>query len=219
MMNRPETHELVTIRAGSVQLDGISDIPKDAKGIVLFAHGSGSSRYSPRNQYVASILRSAGCGTLLFDLLTAGEANDRSKVFDINLLVQRLQYATEWIGENFKDLKIGYFGSSTGAAAALQASVETDAEISALVSRGGRPDIIMTILDQVKAPTLLIVGGNDFEVLRLNRLAYEKLWCEKELKLVPGATHLFEEPGKLQEVADLAALWFTKHFRQPLELW
>jgi putative phosphoribosyl transferase len=189
------------------------DIPKDANGAVLFAHGSGSSRYSPRNQYVAGILRSAGCGTLLFDLLTAGEANDRSKVFDIDLLVQRLQYATEWIRENFEDLKIGYFGSSTGAATALQASVETDAEISALVSRGGRPDIVMSILDQVKAPTLLIVGGNDFEVLRLNRLAYEKLWCEKELKIVLGATHLFEEPGKLQEVADLAALWFTKHFR------
>jgi putative phosphoribosyl transferase len=212
-MNRPERHELVTIRADSVQLDGILDIPKDANGAVLFAHGSGSSRYSPRNQYVAGILRSAGCGTLLFDLLTAGEANDRSKVFDIDLLVQRLQYATEWIRENFEDLKIGYFGSSTGAATALQASVETDAEISALVSRGGRPDIVMSILDQVKAPTLLIVGGNDFEVLRLNRLAYEKLWCEKELKIVLGATHLFEEPGKLQEVADLAALWFTKHFR------
>jgi len=213
-MNRPERHELVTIRADSVQLDGILDIPKDANGAVLFAHGSGSSRYSPRNQYVAGILRNAGCGTLLFDLLTAGEANDRSKVFDIDLLVQRLQYATEWIRENFEDLKIGYFGSSTGAAAALQASVETDAEISALVSRGGgRPDIVLTILDQVKAPTLLIVGGNDFAVLRLNRLAYEKLWCEKELKIVPGATHLFEEPGKLQEVADLAALWFTKHFR------
>jgi putative phosphoribosyl transferase len=212
-MNRSVRHELVKIGAGTIQLDGILDIPKDARGIVLFAHGSGSSRYSPRNQYVAGVLRSAGSGTLLFDLLTAGEANDRSKVFDINLLSQRLQYATKWVRENLKGLKTGYFGSSTGAAAALQASVETGTEISALVSRGGRPDIVMPILDKVKAPTLLIVGGNDSEVLRLNRLAYERLRCEKELKIVTGATHLFEEPGKLQEVADLAASWFAKHFK------
>jgi putative phosphoribosyl transferase len=211
-MKRSERHEFVKIGAGTVQLDGILDIPKDARGIVLFAHGSGSSRYSPRNQYVAGVLRTAGSGTLLFDLLTAGEAIDRSKVFGIDLLAQRLQYATEWVRENI-DLKIGYFGSSTGAAAALQASAETDTEISAVVSRGGRPDIVMSILDKVKAPTLLIVGGDDFEVLRLNRLAYERLQCEKELKIVSGATHLFEEPGKLQEVADLAAQWFAKHFK------
>jgi putative phosphoribosyl transferase len=212
-MDYSERHERVKIEAGSVQLDGILDIPKDTRGIVLFAHGSGSSRYSPRNQYVAGVLKSAGSGTLLFDLLTEGEAYDRSKVFDIDLLAQRLLYATVWVRENLKDLEIGYFGSSTGAAAALKASVETDTEISALVSRGGRPDIVMPILDKVKTPTLLIVGGNDFEVLRLNRLAYERLQCEKDLKLVSGATHLFEEPGKLQEVADLAALWFAKHFR------
>jgi putative phosphoribosyl transferase len=212
-MNHSERHEIVKITAGSVQLDGILDIPENARGIVLFAHGSGSSRYSPRNQYVAGVLRTAGSGTLLFDLLTADEANDRSKVFDIDLLAQRLQYATEWVRVNLKGLKIGYFGSSTGAAAALQASVEPETEISALVSRGGRPDIVMPILDKVKAPTLLIVGGNDFEVLRLNKLAYERLQCEKELKIVSGATHLFEEPGKLQEVADLTASWFANHFK------
>jgi putative phosphoribosyl transferase len=212
-MNGSERYEQIKIKANSVQLDGILDIPKNAKGIVLFAHGSGSSRYSPRNQYVAGILRAAGSGTLLFDLLTDREASDRRKVFDIDLLAQRLLSATEWVQQNLKDLKIGYFGSSTGAAAALKASVETDSEISALVSRGGRPDIVMPILKRVKAPTLLIVGGYDFEVLRLNKLAYDRLQCEKELKVVPGATHLFEEPGKLQEVADLAASWFAKHFR------
>lgn len=201
------------IRADSVQLDGILDIPKGSSGIVLFSHGSGSSRYSPRNQYVAGVLKTAGNGTLLFDLLTEEEVYDRSKVFDINLLSQRLIYATAWVGQNFRDMKIGYFGSSTGAAAAIKASVEMDTEISALVSRGGRPDIVMSILDQVKAPSLLIVGGKDFEVLRLNRLAYERLKCEKELKIVSGATHLFEEPGKLQEVAELAASWFTKYLK------
>jgi putative phosphoribosyl transferase len=180
-MDHSERHELAKIRAGSVQLDGILDIPIDAKGIVLFAHGSGSSKYSPRNQYVADVLRTARSRTLLFDLLTEGEANDRSNVFDIDLLAQRILYATEWVRENLKDLKIGYFGSSTGAAAALKASFETDTAISALVSRGGRPDIVMPMLDKVKAPTLLIVGGNDFEVLRLNRFAYEKVTVRKRV--------------------------------------
>jgi putative phosphoribosyl transferase len=212
-MNGSDRHEQIKIKADSVQLDGILDIPKNAKGIVLFAHGSGSSRYSPRNEYVASVLRAAGSGTLLFDLLTDWEASDRRKVFDIDLLAQRLLKATEWVQQSLKDLKIGYFGSSTGAAAALKASAETESEISALVSRGGRPDIVMSLLESVKAPTLLIVGGNDIEVLRLNKLAYDRLRCEKELKVVPGATHLFEEPGKLQEVADLAASWFAEHFR------
>jgi putative phosphoribosyl transferase len=212
-MNGSDRHEQIKIKADSVQLDGILDIPKNAKGIVLFAHGSGSSRYSPRNEYVAGVLRAAGSGTLLFDLLTDWEASDRRKVFDIDLLAQRLLKATEWVQQNLKDLKIGYFGSSTGAAAALKASAETESEISALVSRGGRPDIVMSLLESVKAPTLLIVGGNDIEVLRLNKLAYDRLRCEKELKVVPGATHLFEEPGKLQEVADLAASWFAEHFR------
>jgi putative phosphoribosyl transferase len=212
-MNGSDRHEQIKIKADSVQLDGILDIPKNAKGIVLFAHGSGSSRYSPRNEYVAGVLRAAGSGTLLFDLLTDWEASDRRKVFDIDLLAQRLLKATEWVQQSLKDLKIGYFGSSTGAAAALKASAETESEISALVSRGGRPDIVMSLLESVKAPTLLIVGGNDIEVLRLNKLAYDRLRCEKELKVVPGATHLFEEPGKLQEVADLAASWFAEHFR------
>jgi putative phosphoribosyl transferase len=212
-MGHAERHGLVKVKAGLVNLDGILDIPKDARGTVLFAHGSGSSRFSSRNQYVAGVLRTVGSGTLLFDLLTAGEANDRSKVFDIDLLAQRLLYATVWVREKLEDLEIGYFGSSTGAAAALKAAVESDTGISALVSRGGRPDIVMSILDRVKAPTLLIVGGNDFEVLRLNRLAYERLRCEKELKIVSGGTHLFEEPGKLQKVANLATSWFAKHFR------
>jgi putative phosphoribosyl transferase len=211
-MSRSERHELIRIHADPVQLDGILDIPKDAKGIVLFAHGSGSGRYSPRNQYVANVLRAVESGTLLFDLLTIREAEDRMKVFDINLLSQRLLHATEWVRYNVENLRIGYFGSSTGAAAALKASVTTNVEISAIVSRGGRPDLVISILEKVKAPTLLLVGGNDFEVLRLNRLAYEKLRCEKELRIVSGATHLFEEPGKLQEVAELTANWFSRHF-------
>lgn len=212
-MSRSKRHELIEIHADSVRLHGILDIPKDGKGIVLFAHGSGSGRNSPRNQYVASALRAAGSGTLLFDLLTIDEADDRRKVFDIDLLSRRLLYATEWIRQNVRNLKIGYFGSSTGAAAALKASIETNAEISALVSRGGRPDIVISILEKVKAPTLLIVGGNDFEVLRLNKLAYARLRCEKDLRVISGATHLFAEPGKLQEVAELAANWFSRHFR------
>jgi putative phosphoribosyl transferase len=211
-MSRSERHEIIRIHADPVQLDGILDIPKDAKGIVLFAHGSGSGRYSPRNQYVANVLRAVESGTLLFDLLTIREAEDRMKVFDINLLSQRLLHATEWVRYNVENLRIGYFGSSTGAAAALKASVTTNVEISAIVSRGGRPDLVISILEKVKAPTLLLVGGNDFEVLRLNRLAYEKLRCEKELRIVSGATHLFEEPGKLQEVAELTANWFSRHF-------
>lgn len=161
-MSRSEKHELIRIRADSVQLDGILDTPKDAKGIILFAHGSG--RYSPRNQYVANVLRATGSGTLHFDLLTVREAEDRMKVFDINLLSRRLLHATEWVRHNIENLRLGYFGSSTGAAAALKASVTTNVEISALVSRGGRPDIVISILEKVKAPTLLLVGGNDFEV-------------------------------------------------------
>jgi len=212
-MSHSEKHELIKIRADSAQLDGMLDIPIDAKGIVLFAHGSGSGRYSPRNQYVASVLQSSGIGTLLFDLLTSEEAEDRKKVFDIELLSQRLLYAMEWTRKNVKNLKIGYFGASTGAATALKASVATKAEISALVSRGGRPDMVVSILEKVKTPTLFIVGGNDLEVLRLNKLAYDRLRCEKELKIIVGATHLFEEPGKLQEVAELAAEWFAKHFK------
>jgi len=212
-MSHTERHELIKIRTDSVQLDGILDIPEKAKGIVLFAHGSGSGRFSPRNQYVAKVLQNSEIGTLLLDLLTPEEAEDRRKVFDIDLLSQRLLSATEWTRKHVKNLRMGYFGASTGAAAALGASVGAAADISAIVSRGGRPDLVISILEEVKAPTLLIVGGNDLDVLRLNKLAYDKLRCKKKLKIVPGATHLFEEPGKLQEVAELATAWFVKHFK------
>ena len=212
-MSRSERHELIKIRAHFAQLDGILDIPEKAKGIVLFVHGSGSGRFSPRNQYVAKVLLSSEIGTLLLDLLTSEEADDRKKVFDVDLLCQRLLYATEWTRKHVKNLKIGYFGASTGAAAALKASVDAALDISALVSRGGRPDLVVSILEKVKTPTLFIVGGNDLEVLRLNRLAYNLLQCEKELKIIPGATHLFEESRKLQEVAELATEWFLAHFK------
>ena len=207
--------EVIEIRADSVSLQGILDIPKNAKGVVLFAHGSGSGRLSPRNNYVASMLRSAGLGTLLFDLLTEEEAQERRNVFDIDLLAQRLLSATEWASRSNKagNLKIGYFGASTGAAAALQASVHTAVRIYSIVSRGGRPDMVMPILDMVKAPTLLVVGGNDSGVIELNKAAYDRLRCEKELKIVPGATHLFEESGKLEEVAKLAEEWFLRYFQ------
>jgi pimeloyl-ACP methyl ester carboxylesterase len=208
-----EIHKLVKINAGSASLEGMLEIPKDAAGIVLFAHGSGSSRLSSRNNYVAGILRGSGLGTLLFDLLTAEEAEDRRNVFDIDLLSNRLLAATAWVKSSHEasTLKIGYFGASTGAAAALKSSVETDTKIWAIVSRGGRPDMASGVLGRVKAPTLLIVGGDDDLVIELNRKAYRMLECEKELKIVPGATHLFEEPGKMEVVATLANDWFVNH--------
>lgn len=182
--------------------------------MVLFAHGSGSSRHSSRNNYVAYVLRAAGMGTLLFDLLTEEESLDRRNVFDIELLARRLVTATDWVQSHLTDkYEIGYFGASTGGAAALQASVMTSAHVAAVVSRGGRPDMVLPILGQVKAPTLLIVGGDDREVITLNKLAYDKLVAEKVLHIIPGATHLFEEPGKLEEVAKLASDWFRTHFR------
>jgi len=202
------------IPAGSKHLEGILQIPQTPRGIVLFAHGSGSGRHSERNNFVAGVLRASGIGTLLFDLLTEDEAEDRRNVFDIDLLARRLLQATEYTrnGTETSNLSIGYFGASTGAAAALQASVMTDAPIKAVVSRGGRPDMVMPILDKVKAPTLFIVGGNDFGVIELNKKAYDRVNCEKEFKIVHGATHLFEEPGKLEEVAKLATAWFVGHF-------
>ncbi len=201
------------IPADSKHLEGILQIPRTPRGIVLFAHGSGSGRHSERNNYVAGVLRASGIGTLLFDLLTEEEARDRRNVFDIDLLARRLLYATEHIrnGSETRNLSIGYFGASTGAAAALQASVITDATIRAIVSRGGRPDMVMSILARVKAPTLFIVGGDDDVVIKLNREAYDKVTCEKQFKTIPGATHLFEEPGKLEEVAKIAAEWFIAH--------
>ena len=201
------------IPADSRHLEGILQIPRTPRGIVLFAHGSGSGRYSERNNFVAGVLRASGMGTLLFDLLTEDEARDRRNVFDIDLLARRLLCATEHIrnGTETRNLSIGYFGASTGAAAALQASVMTDATIRAIVSRGGRPDMVMSILGRVKAPTLFIVGGDDDVVIELNKEAYDRVTCEKQFKIIPGATHLFEEPGKLEEVARIAAEWFITH--------
>jgi pimeloyl-ACP methyl ester carboxylesterase len=184
-----------------------------AQGAVLFAHGSGSSRFSPRNARVAAALHELGLGTLLFDLLTEYEADDRRNVFDIPVLADRLLLATRWLGEQKQaaDLPLGYFGASTGAAAALVAAAQSERAIGAVVSRGGRPDLAAGALARVRAPTLLIVGGRDTTVLELNRAALGELRCEKELAVVPGATHLFEEPGALEEVTKLAGRWFADH--------
>ncbi len=215
------TEAAVTIPSESVALEGELTAPADAKGIVLFAHGSGSSRHSPRNQFVARLINQAGVGTLLFDLLTRDEEavdmQTRHLRFDIGLLARRLTDATRWVKEteNVKHLRVGYFGSSTGGGAALVAAAELGAEIGAVVSRGGRPDLAGTALARVKSPTLLIVGEHDEQVIELNQEAYEQLACEKELKIVPGATHLFEEPGTLEEVARLAAEWFKSHLSRP----
>jgi pimeloyl-ACP methyl ester carboxylesterase len=197
---------------GSVTLDGILELPRGTKSIVVFAHGSGSGRLSPRNNYVAGVLRDAGFGTLLFDLLTGEEDWLYQNRFDIDLLAERLVGATDWLLGRTKEATIGYFGASTGAAAALQASVEYS-EVRAIVSRGGRPDLAWDYLERVKAPTLLIVGGLDYEVLTLNEQALARLTTRKELTIVPGATHLFEEPGTLEEVSKLAAAWFTEFLR------
>ncbi|PJB72401.1 MAG: hydrolase [Alphaproteobacteria bacterium CG_4_9_14_3_um_filter_47_13] len=204
------------IRIAPPGLDGFLALPDNPQGLVLFAHGSGSSRFSTRNNDVAEGLQESGIGTLLFDLLTEEEASDRSNVFDIPFLTQRLVTATNWIGkqENLEGLPLGYFGASTGAAAALMAEVDTDKAIGAVVSRGGRPDLAMPILAQVKAPTLLIVGGNDIGVIELNEQAYAALTCEKSLEIVPGATHLFEEPGTLDQVINLARDWFARHLKE-----
>jgi len=202
-----------TISIPPVGLEGILDIPASARGIVLFAHGSGSSRLSPRNNYVAEALRQVGLATLLFDLLSDEEAADRAKVFDIRLLAERLRHATDWVGEDTESgaLRIGYFGASTGAGAALVADALSEAEIGAIVSRGGRPDLAEDALTKVRAPTLLIVGSLDTTVLELNQAALARLECEKRLAVVPGATHLFEEPGTLDQVIALAQKWFTDH--------
>ncbi|MGH2719149.1 MAG: phosphoribosyltransferase family protein [Actinomycetota bacterium] len=197
-------------------------IPPGATGVVAFAHGSGSSGRSPRNRLVAGLLRDAGLATLQFDLLTPEEAADRAQVFDIALLASRLLEATTWLGSRHEvaGLPVGYFGASTGAAAALRAAAElrVGAErgpaIKAVVSRGGRPDLALTSLAEVAAPTLLLVGGDDTAVLDLNKQALQELRCEKQLEVIAGATHLFEEPGKLERVGDLACQWFLRHFRR-----
>lgn len=192
-------------------------VPSDAKGIVLFAHGSGSGRFSPRNQYVARVLNKAGIGTLLIDLLTRGEEKTDAATgefrFDISLLAERLKIATEWLRKNptTKSLSIGYYGASTGAAAALITATEFPSDVKTVVSRGGRPDLAGQYLQKVKVPTLFIVGGRDTVVLELNKKAMAEVPGEKRLEIVPGATHLFEEPGKLEEVARLSAEWFSAH--------
>jgi putative phosphoribosyl transferase len=205
----------VQIRSEDITLSGDLTIPRQAHGVILFAHGSGSSRNSSRNQFVAQTLRDAGLGTLLFDLLTPEEeAIDiytRHLRFDIGLLAERLVNATSWLKGEFDYVRAGYFGASTGAAAALVAAAELGDVIGAVVSRGGRPDLAADELPLVKAPTLLIVGGLDYPVIEMNRQAYAQLRCEKAIEIVPGATHLFEEPGALDQVAHLAANWFQTH--------
>ncbi|BBL65608.1 dienelactone hydrolase family protein [Methanosarcina mazei] len=208
----------VRIPVDSINLEGNLNIPERARGIVIFVHGSGSSRHSPRNQYVADELRRAGLGTLLFDLLTIEEERidmmTRHLRFDIELLSKRLIDVTGWVlnRPETRDLNIGYFGASTGAAAALIAAKEYATAVKAVVSRGGRPDLAESALIHVKAPTLLIVGGKDTQVIDLNKWALERIVAlDKELKIVPGATHLFEEPGALEEVARLAGKWFTRY--------
>lgn len=216
---RSAAEEFVTIPLDAVELEGNRSVPEGAKAVVLFAHGSGSSRFSPRNRYVADFLRKAGLGTLLFDLLTGDEervdAMTAEYRFDINLLADRLVAATDWASKDAKTrgLKIGYFGASTGAAAALIAAARRPDAVYAVVSRGGRPDLAEAFLPEVKAPTLLIVGELDYPVVDLNRDALKLIPAVKEMAVVPGATHLFEEPGKLDEVARLAKDWFLEHLK------
>jgi len=208
-----DTEHLVYIPIGPVRLEGALAIPPQAPGVVLFAHGSGSSRHSPRNNFVAQVLRSGGLGTLLFDLLTEEEDSVYLTRFDIRLLTERLVEATRWVMDQGEasNRRIGYFGASTGAAAALEAAALLGQNVGAVVSRGGRPDLAQASLHRVLAPTLLIVGGLDHGVILLNQQAYDQLKAEKELAIIPGATHLFEEPGTLEKVAQLALQWFQRH--------
>ncbi|MFD5035755.1 phosphoribosyltransferase family protein [Streptomyces sp. NPDC058377] len=208
------TAEEVEVDAGGVPLAGDLVLPGDAGAVVVFAHGSGSSRLSPRNRAVAGVLNRAGLGTLLFDLLTPGEEVYRANVFDIGLLAGRLADTTSWLRRRVS-LPVGSFGASTGAAAALRAAAATDSGVGAVVSRGGRPDLAGADLSGVRAPTLLVVGGADTTVIDLNRQAQAALHCENRLEIVPGATHLFEEPGALDRVAELARDWFTTHLVRP----
>jgi|SRR5262245_4286141 len=207
----------VQIHAGRAVLSGNLNTPRDAGALVVFAHGSGSSRHSPRNQFVARTLNDAGLATLLFDLLTQEEEaidiQTRELRFNIHLLAERLVHATKWAKqqEQMRGLRIGYFGSSTGAAAALVAAVDVPQDVGAVVSRGGRPDLAGDALPKVQTPTLLIVGGDDDIVIELNEQARDRMRCEAKLEIIPGATHLFEEVGALEKVATLASEWFVKH--------
>lgn len=218
LQQKPQEYR-VSVAAGSLMLEGSLGIPAEAKGIVLFAHGSGSSRHSPRNRYVARVLRRVGLATLLFDLLApeeeAIELWSRQLRFDIDLLAERIVGATDWLRKNplTERFKIGYFGASTGSAAALLAATQCPGVVQAIVSRGGRPDLSHYVLSRVRAPTLLVVGGNDIPLLSINQAAIEELQTEKRLEIVPGATHLFEEPGALEEVAWLASRWFHRYLQ------
>jgi putative phosphoribosyl transferase len=213
----PVDEQVVKVDAAGVTLEGNLAVPDLARGIVVFAHGSGSSRHSPRNRYVASVLQEAGLATLLVDLLTLEEERIDVRTahirFDIDLLAARLVGCTAWLAQQppTQELRVGYFGASTGGGAALVAAAERPDDVGAVVSRGGRPDLAGEALPRVKAPTLLIVGGNDTPVIKMNREALALLQCEKQLSIVPGATHLFEEPGTLEEVARLAREWFLQY--------
>jgi putative phosphoribosyl transferase len=210
------TERDVEIPAGRRRIRGILSMPADASGVVAFAHGSGSGRFSPRNQYVARVLQQSQLGTLLIDLLEDDEAEDRSLVFDIGLLADRLLSAADWLAvqRDTRGMRLGYFGASTGAGAAMVAAARSPGMVAAIVSRGGRPDLARDFLPRVTAPTLLIVGGDDEVVLELNREAYAQLVCSRQLDIVPGATHLFQEPGALEEVARLAEEWFVRYLVQ-----
>ena len=207
----------VVIPTDSVVLEGELELPRHTRGVVVFAHGSGSGRHSPRNQFVARMLREAGIGTLLLDLLTSEEEKQDNLTglfrFDVEMLAKRLVDVTHWLTKQARTrkLKVCFFGSSTGAGAALLAAAELGDQVVAIVSRGGRPDLAHETLSMVKSPTLLIVGGYDEVVISMNDDAYGKLHCPKDFRIVPGATHLFEEPGKLEQVAELSAQWFAKH--------
>ncbi|EKF22472.1 dienelactone hydrolase domain protein [Mycolicibacterium hassiacum DSM 44199] len=209
----PPRDEQVTVRAGDVTVTGYLTIPENATGVVVFAHGSGSSRHSPRNRYVAGVLNEAGIATLLFDLLTPAEERDRGAVFDIDLLARRLVAVTDWLKRrpDTASLPVGYFGASTGAGAALLACTDPRVQVAAVVSRGGRPDLAGQALTRVQAPTLLIVGGYDEAVLELNRRAGSVIPGRCEIAVIPRASHLFEEPGALEQVAELARDWFVEH--------
>jgi putative phosphoribosyl transferase len=212
-MQEQSSEQTIEVKTDGISLQGILGMPHDAQGVILFAHGSGSSRFSPRNNFVAKVLRQHKLATLLIDLLTAGEDETYENRFDIELLTQRLASVAQWIKGDSRigNLPLGLFGASTGAASALKLAAWLGKGIYAVVSRGGRPDLAEEFLPQVTAPTLLIVGGDDDVVLELNRRAYEKLRAEKYLAIIPGATHLFEEPGALEAVAHKGTEWFTRH--------
>lgn len=213
----PAQKKLVDIAVDGVRIEGMLELPPEAVGMVLFAHGSGSSRLSPRNNYVASVLRDAGLGTLLLDLLTPDEDQTYQTRFDISLLTQRLGAALTWLRqqEGLAMLPVGLFGASTGAAAALRVAAGYPHMVQAVVSRGGRPDLAgEEALKRVRAPTLLLVGGLDDVVIELNQAAYDCMQCERQLRIVPGATHLFEEPGTLESVAQMAADWLLLHLTE-----